>query len=253
MRFLLFLGLTLLNLNSYASISIVSDLDDTIKITNSGEEIDGAINAFFKDDTFTGMPEFFFSARVYTNELHVLSASPNILKGKITSTLNKKRIKFNSLILKNPLLGQSKLEYKVTAIKKLMEKSSDDFIFIGDDVGQDPEAYQAIKALYPNRVLAIYIHVIKSRPISSSLTKFWTSFELFLREYSAGRMQNWGVNLGAKVTLNEMRMEYVIPHFANCPRNPALWSWQLLTTYSLQASEIATKVSNYCLARSSSK
>jgi hypothetical protein len=252
MRFLVFIFLVLFNLNSYASISIVSDLDDTIKITNSGEEIDGAINAFFKDDTFTGIPEFFSMARIYTNELHVLSASPKLLRHKITSTLNKKKIKFESLILKDSLGGQSKFEYKVAAIKRLMEKSTDDFILIGDDVGQDPEAYEAIRVLYPNRVLAIYIHMIKSRPIPNTLTKFWTSFELFLREYSAGRMLDSGVDIGAKVVLDEINMKFIIPSFANCPANPAVWSWQLMTPYALQASEISKKVSAYCLSRNSS-
>ena len=239
------------SLSSFASISIVSDLDDTIKITNSGEELDGAISAFFKNDVFTGMPDFFSAARLYSNELHILSASPKILRLRISSTLKAKKIQFESLTLKNAIAGESKLDYKVSAIKKLFEASSDDFILIGDDVGQDPEAYKAIQELYPNRVLAIYIHVINGRDLPEGVVKYWTTFDLFLREHSAGRMLPAWVGMGAELVLLEKKNQMIIPDFAKCPTNPAVFAWQLGTEFRKLALEVSLKMTKYCLSRNS--
>jgi hypothetical protein len=247
-KLLLFLSVVL-SLSSYASISIVSDLDDTIKITNSADEINGGISAIFKNDVFTGVPEFFSAARLYTNELHILSASPKILRGKITSTLNLKKIQFESLILKEG--GGSKFDYKVAELKKLFAKTSDDFIFLGDDVSQDADAYEAIRALYPNRVLAIYIHVVKGNPVPATAIKYWTSFDLFVREQIAGRMLPSWVGHSAEVTLNEKKMKFIFPDFAKCPTTADVYSWQLTTEFAREANDVTQKLLQYCLSRNS--
>lgn len=240
-----------LSLNVHASISIVSDLDDTIKITNSGEEIDGAINALFTTKVFTGIVDFFSAAEYYANDLHVLSASPQVLRPKITQLLKKKNINYKSLILKNSLKGESKFQYKVNAIKNILTQTSDDLILIGDDVGQDPEAYGEIQRLYPDRVLAIYIHVINNRAIPAG-RKYWTSFELFLFEYLAGRMNQGWVEHSAQQTFEESNFEYIIPDFANCPKQTQTWEWQQTTAFAQMAGLISNKIVEACKARSSS-
>lgn len=240
----------LLSLNSFASISIVSDLDDTIKITNSGDDIDGAINAALKSDVFTGITEFFMGTKQYSNELHVLSASPGFLRGKIQSTLKKRKIEYTSIILKDFTAGESKFDYKVKAIKRIMEKNSDDFILIGDDVGQDPEAYAEIKRLYPNRILAIYIHVINNRKIPAG-TKYWTTFDLMLREFVAGRMRPAWVEKAADVILAEDDQEKVIPGFAHCPKTPAVFTWQVGTIFAAEAAKVGKRVLAHCISEHS--
>lgn len=249
MKTILFcLGL-LLSFSTAASISIVSDLDDTIKITNSGEEIDGAINAVFTTNVFTGMPEFLNAARDYSSELHVLSASPLLLRPNITGLLSKKRIAFKSLILKNALMGESKFDYKVRELKKIFEKSSDDFILLGDDVGQDPEAYGHIQKLYPNRVLAIYIHVIKNRSTPAG-EKYWTSFDLFLKEFVAGRMNPGWVEKSIELLLQERSFSMIIPAFAHCPKSKTAFDWHLSTMFAQDAVPLTNKLLSSCQARS---
>src|SRR5688500_6098425 len=121
----LFFGLlVLLSLSTHAAITVVSDLDDTIKITNSSREIDGTINALFSNDVFTGMPELLLGMRTYADEFHVLSASPSVLRPKILSTFKKKQINVDSLILKGLFDRDDKLVYKVKELKKLIEKNS---------------------------------------------------------------------------------------------------------------------------------
>jgi phosphatidate phosphatase APP1 len=241
----------LISLSSYGSISVISDLDDTIKITNSGDTVDGATNAALKSDVFSGMTEFFMGTKYYANELYVLSASPTILRLKIETTLKKRQIDFHQLILKNPTYQQSKFSYKVQEIKKIIEQTSDDFIFLGDDVGQDPEAYAEIKRLYPNRVLAIYIHVIKNREIPTG-TKYWTTLDLFLREFMAGRMTPGWIEKGLQVLSNEKDMEKIMPRFAHCPSSRSVWSWQAASDYAVEAQAFSLKIAFYCQARDSS-
>jgi hypothetical protein len=244
-------SLLLLPISTFASISIVSDLDDTIKITNSGDTVDGAYHAALKSDVFSGISEFLYATRDYSNELHILSASPRVLKLKIEMTLKKRYIQYNSIILRNLALKQSKLDYKVASLKALLEKSSDDFILIGDDVGQDPEAYAKIQELYPNRILAIYIHVIKNRDNVRG-TKYWTTYDLFLREYEAGRMRPAWVEKGYYIFQNENNLEKIFPDFAHCPTNLSPWSWQESSYFAPESLMIATRLVTFCQARSSS-
>lgn len=250
MKKFIFIITVLLSFNAWTSVSIVSDLDDTIKITNSDDTVDGAINAALKSDVFTGITEFFKGTKTYSNELHVLSASPGILRGKIQATLKKRQIEYTSIILKDPAARESKFDYKVKAIRAIMAKNPDDFILIGDDVGQDPEAYAEIQRLYPNRVLAIYIHVIKNRKIESGI-QYWTSFDLFLREFVAGRMTPGWVEHGLKTLSSEKDFKKIIPGFANCPKADQVWSWQWGTMYAEEAASLTNVVLKNCQARNS--
>ena len=249
MKTILFLLIFSISSFTFASVAVLSDLDDTIKITNSGKEIDGAINAFLTDDVFSGMPQFLKEAKTYAPDLHILSASPKFLRGKISASFKKRNIEIKTLTLKNSLGGETKLEYKVAAIKKLLEESADDFVLIGDDVGQDPEAYEEIQRLYPNRILASYIHVIKNRHFAG--TKYWSTFDLALREFLAGRMTESAVTLIAEKILKEPKFSFIIPSFAHCPPSAEVWSWQTSTIFSQAAFTLASKLSQQCLARSS--
>lgn len=240
-----------ISFNAYSSISIISDLDDTIKITNSANEVEATRNALFSDDVFAGMPEFLAEAKLYTSELHVLSLSSIVLMPKIQRTLKKQNIEVTSIILKKPFQGQSNLDYKVNELKKLFDKSGDDFILIGDDVDQDPEAYQEIKNLYPNRVLAVYIHAVVGRSLPRSSTQYVTAFDLAVREYMANRMSEAGVKKMVETLVSQEKVQEVFPDFALCPKTPELWLWQLKTPFKREAFTLSGKFNVYCLVRGS--
>lgn len=248
MKKLILTLLVLFSLNSFAGIIIVSDLDDTIKITNSGKEIDGTINAVFTKNVFILIPEFLKAAGEYSNELHVVSASPSILRNKIEETFKKYDIQVDSLSLKNPLIRSTKIEYKAAVIKKLIDSTTDDFIFLGDDIGQDPEVYDEMMRHYPDRVLASYIHVVQDRKIPNSQIPYWTTYDLFLREYLAGRMQKSHVKMAAEKLLTDVDMKFVIPGFADCPKTPMVWLWQLPTIFFSESRELSKKLNRYCLS-----
>lgn len=248
----LIIFLCLLSFNAYSSISVISDLDDTIKITNSDNEIEATRNALFSDDVFAGMPLILSELKLYTSDLHILSLSTIALMPKIQRTLKKHNIEYASLILKKPFQGQSNLDYKINEMKKIIEKSGDDFILIGDDVGQDPEAYQEIKNLYPNRILAIYIHAVKGRSLPRHSISYLTSFDLALREYLAGRMIESSVKKISEALISEEKTKEIFPDFATCPKTPEPWIWHLKTPFKRDSFTLTGKLNLYCLVRGSS-
>jgi hypothetical protein len=235
-------------LSSQAAITIVSDLDDTIKIT----EARGVPTDFLRGMVYTGMPEFFQSAAEYSDSLFVISASPSILSHKVKETLKKKGIVFNGVILRSNLT-EDKFTYKVREIKRLMNASSDDFLFFGDDLGKDPEVYAEMKRLYPNRVLGIYIHVVKGRPFTNEAVPYWTSLDLFLREFEASRMSSESVELILTKLLKEKDLDFIFPKRAQCPTEATVWDWQTRTIFMQEASELMNRFVRFCQVRQSSK
>ena len=248
MKNLIFAVLFLFSFSSLAAISIVSDLDDTIKITQS----DGDLTDYVGDTVFTGIPEFFKGTKDYSNELHILSASPSVIRAKIKHVLKKRGITYQNLVLRNRL-SEDKFDYKVRSLKKIMDASSDDFIFLGDDLGKDPEAYAEIKRLYPNRVLEIYIHIINGRKLVEGVTPYWTSFDLFIKEFDEGRMSPGWLEMGWRKMMEEKSFNLIFPKKAQCPTAVTVWEWQLRTLFQAEARELMNRMTSICQLRQSVK
>lgn len=246
MKNLIFLLVFVFSLSSFASISIVSDLDDTIKITEGG----GDATDILDDDVYTGMPEFFKGAKSYSNALHILSASPNIMRKNIVSTLKKREVEYKELILRKNLF-KKKFKYKVEAIQEILSSTSDDLILIGDDLGKDPEVYAEIMKQYPNRILAAYIHVVEGRQLMEEVIPYYTSFDLFLREHMEGRMTPEWVEKGWQKLLLEVNHKYIFPKKAICPTEAEVWDWQLATVYQPEAVQLISRLTYICQARQS--
>lgn len=245
MKILLFTFL-FLSFSAKAAISIISDLDDTIKITQAS----GDLGDLLGHDVYTGMPEFLKSARDYTSKLFVLSASPSFLRSKIINDFRQRGIKFEGLILRDNIF-EDKFDYKVREISRILDRTDDEFILIGDDWGDDPEVFEEIMRLYPGRVIESYIHVVKGRQIPRSVVTYWTSFDLYLREFEAARMKQSRVKTALKKISAEKDMELIFPKKADCPTENSVWEWQLVTTFAREAEALMGKLTSFCQARQS--
>lgn len=232
--------------NAFA-LTIVSDLDETIKITDSGSAWGAVRSAFKKGKTFTGIPEFFKGTEAYVDRVYVLSASPTILGPKIRKLLHVNGIKNNGLILKQWLKFEKRIKYKIRSIKEIMEESNDDFLLMGDDVGDDPEVFDAIKKLFPSRVLGAYIHVIKNRKIPEGLTTHFTAHDLALREFLAGRMAAADVRAVIEKLKAETQLTMIIPGFAYCPTTAVHWAWQLSTEFAEDVLGLNDTIVDHCV------
>lgn len=246
MKNLFLIVLFAFTLSVQAAVSIISDLDDTIKIT----EASGDPRDYIGDKVYSGIPDFFTAAKSYSTSLYILSASPTFMSPVIKNALKKNGVEYKSLILKANL-REDKLPYKIRKIKEIMDANSDDFILIGDDLGQDPEVYAEIKRLYPSRILETYIHSVNGRAIPSDAVLYWTTFDLSLRELIAGRMDPSGVDLVTTTLEKETNLSHVFPKNAQCPKTPMVYAWQLQTAHQQEALKLSYKFVKFCLVNRS--
>jgi hypothetical protein len=228
-----------------ASVLVISDLDDTIKITEAGEPED-----FIGDKVYAGMPEFLHEVKEYAPRLFILSASPSLLRKKIESTLRKRGIRYEELILRKNIF-EDKFSYKVRKIKKILDSSSEDVLLLGDDLGKDPEVFLEIKRLYPARVLKSYIHVVNKRNIPSGTVTYWTSFDLALREFSSYRLDADSVERIFERLETEADLELIFPRKADCPTLSTTWEWQTQTIFMQDALRLSQRLTYFCQARQS--
>lgn len=248
MKILVSLSFAIFSLTSFAGVSIISDLDDTIKITHVSNPLTATYNGIFKKNVFSGMPEFLDAATEYSNELHIVTASPPLIEKSVLRTLNSNSIKFDSVAFKNPFKKESKIDYKVRIILNIMENSSDDFLLIGDDVDKDPEIFDIIAKRFPEKILRSYIHVIRNRPIPAGLTPYFTTADLALREMNDGRLRVDSAERILDTMIDEENLKTIFPRFAFCPTQATTWNWQLASPLMEKAGILIDKFVGFCTA-----
>lgn len=226
---------------------VITDLDDTIKITDAGDHVNAAWNGVFTERVFTGMPEFLRGARKFSESIHVVSAGPRLIKGRVLSLLRKYNVDHEGVYLRKIPGKEGKLEFKVRTILEIMEKNPGEVLLIGDDVDLDPEIYAEIEKKHPERILGVYIHMVKDRPIPENFTRYWTSLDLALKEHMAGRLDSDSVSEIIQTLMNESKLSRIIPKFANCPTSAVVWEWQQSTIFMKEALELSSKLNEFCL------
>lgn len=200
--------------HAHASL-IISDVDDTIKITNSGSIIDATWSGLFLNRVFLGMPET-YRAWGKKNKIHFVTAAPSVLTKKIKSLLTHHKVPYESLTTRRNLL-ESHFPYKMKAISRIMDASPDELVvLIGDDVSQDPTVFAALDKKYPGRVSASYIRLVKNLSLPEGLIPYVSAHDIASTEVSEGRLNliDYGIITTAVMTGPKDRL---IPDFAWCP------------------------------------
>ncbi|MFA6237718.1 MAG: phosphatase domain-containing protein [Bacteriovorax sp.] len=183
----------LLSLNSsYAKTLIVSDVDDTVKVTDVLNKRNMVYNALFSKAEFSGMSELYREMNLPETTLYYVSGSPKFLEEKVGEFLefNKFPQKAN-LILKQGLKTHT-YDYKVETITNLINKTNPDkVILIGDDTEFDPEVYETISKKFPSKVESIYIRAIQDRelPKLSNIRNFFSAAEVAGLEVLKGNLK----------------------------------------------------------------
>lgn len=201
-----------------AKISIISDLDETIKQTHSHHAI-GIYNALFTQKVYEDMPLILneLKRNKNFNKLHILSASPRAFKPNIKKLLNEHSINYDSLTVRNIAKDKNKFEYKYKFISKLMNETTDSYILIGDNLGDDPEAYLQIQSDFPGRVEAIYIHKVIESKIKENVEIYFSGYELALKELEKKHLaSNFVYQLGEKI-LKTKNLKNYFPKRVYCP------------------------------------
>jgi hypothetical protein len=209
---------------SSAEIRVVSDIDDTTKISNVGAPVRLAWNSIFSNRSFTGMKELYSSFSVERNyAFHYLTAAPTVYRRKIGKFLTTNGFPRGEVHTRPPFRSESTQQYKVRVLRELFAKfPSDQFILIGDDTQKDAAAYDEVYRSAPNQVLIIYIHKVTNRPLPPSAYPFLSAYDIARTEYLMGRFSVWEASPIAFAILSEERMNRVLPRFSYCPaKRPA--------------------------------
>jgi len=184
-----------------AQFGIISDIDDTILVSNATHKLRMAKLAFFHSARtrmpFAGVASFYRALQKGTlpgvfNPLFYVSSSPWNLYDMLTDFFEWQGIPIGPLMLRDigvnrtQIGGPSHHSHKLLQIEQIMSMYPGlSFILIGDSGQHDPEIYQQVVQQYPNRVLAIYIRDVSKdkrdiavQSIISSLAE--TSVPMFL-------------------------------------------------------------------------
>jgi len=159
-------------------VSIISDIDDTVKITNYLDKKDFYKNTFIRDfQAVPGMKDVFLkcSSQYENCAFHFVSASPYQLFEDLSSffeaegfplaTYHLKRIRVKDKTLLQ--LFADPFEYKIGQIERIMQKYPQrKFILIGDSGEKDPEVYIEMCRRYPEQIEKIWIRNVNDADAS---------------------------------------------------------------------------------------
>lgn len=202
-------------------VAIVSDFDDTIKITNAADSTEAVVNGLLNTITFSGITELYRGLRGSEpphSPLIVLSSSPIWILSRIQLFLDFNSIPPTQVILRNWIHQRDPYEYKQEELKKLGQKISENFLLFGDDVEQCPELYTEFAEANPGRVEKIYIHTVNGRAIPAGVDSYYTVFDVALSEWEAERLSLDDALRVGQAILKDETLEYTFPHFVVCPK-----------------------------------
>ncbi len=207
-----------------AGIRVVSDIDDTTKITDVGDPLAAIANGLFGKRAFAGMRELYQSFaidRKYTFDY--VTGAPDVVRFLAAKFLSDAGFPDGKLHTR-PFLGFGGLrKYKTRVIHKLMDENPNDvFIFVGDDTASDFEVYDELFRSAPERVLAIYIRKVTNRNLPPSAYPFLTAFDIARIEFQMGRLEVIQAAPVALAILGEKKDNRIIPKYSYCPLNPSL-------------------------------
>jgi phosphatidate phosphatase APP1 len=166
------------HLLSSNGVSVISDVDDTIKVTNVNDARKLIENTLFREfQAVDGMSDVYRRWAKAGAQFHYVSASPWQLydplsqfvqaAGFPSGTFHLKRFRLkDSSFLK---LFEDPIPYKLSMIEPLVESFPDrKFILVGDSGQKDPEIYGIVARRYPSQVTRVYIRDVTGEPADST-------------------------------------------------------------------------------------
>jgi phosphatidate phosphatase APP1 len=197
---------------NYSNVIIISDLDDTYKVTNSASLPAAFWNATFTQKTFSGMDKLYAYFKEGGAEVVILSNSNRMFRNHIRKLFRKDSVTVDTVCLRPG--GTKGYVFKTKSIEEIISLNPDSkFVFLGDDVSKDAVIYQEMAAKYPDKVLAIYIRPVRGIAYPASVVSYQTAFDIALSEFCAGRLSEKEVLRIGNQILNSKNEERIKPHF----------------------------------------
>jgi hypothetical protein len=158
----LFLMILLSSPIVHSQTIVISDIDDTIKLSNiRANKLSVVFRGLFVSDAFSGMNTLYNEFEKNQIDIYYVSGSPKIIGSRVSRFLEKHQFpQSENLILRDNLKVNTK-KYKLKNIKKIIEDQNPvSVILIGDDTEYDPEIFYEIYQAFPDKVKGIYIRLV---------------------------------------------------------------------------------------------
>ena len=168
---------SMLYLQPKQGISIISDIDDTIKVSNVGDRHQLLANTFLREfQGIEGMAELYNDWFQRGTDFHYVSSSPwqlhaPLLDLQTSGGFPRGTIHLRNFQLRNHVVQRALMirrHGKSTSIKSLLQAFPQrKFILIGDSGEKDPEIYRKICRKYSDQVAGLFIRDIKHNPVDA--------------------------------------------------------------------------------------
>ncbi len=148
-------------------LSVISDIDDTVKISRVGDRKALLEHTFLLDFAAApGMAQRYREWSADVSGFHFVSSSPWQLYGPLAEFLDQNRFPWAAFSLKAVRFRDETLldlfkegtETKPLAIERILDRyPGRQFVLVGDNGEQDPEVYAALMRSRPGQVVRIFI------------------------------------------------------------------------------------------------
>lgn len=200
---------------------LVSDIDDTVKLTHVESKASAVVNGIWGDEAFAGMATLYqeLIGASQQNELVFMSGSPSFLKDSIEEALVEENgFPEATFILRNWFKSGGIQSFKDQALAKLAKEKALPFILVGDDTEHDPEIFLRFAQTQPaGRVLGIYIRRNNHRALPAGVTGIYSAFDIALAELEAGRLSAQQAIRVVQSQMSTEDFELLFPDYAYCP------------------------------------
>jgi phosphatidate phosphatase APP1 len=159
-------------------LSVISDIDDTLKITQVNDHAKLLANTFLMPfQPVAGMAAVYQKWQTEGATFHYASASPWQLYGPLADFMRANGFPAGTFHLKNfrwadesfLKLFQSPEQYKFSVIEPLLMRFPQRrFILVGDSGEQDPEIYGVLARRYPHQIERIFIRDVTEEPTAAA-------------------------------------------------------------------------------------
>ena len=158
-------------------VSVISDIDDTVKVTHVTRRRSLLENTFLRPfEAVAGMADAYQQWASEGVAFHYVSSSPWQLFAPIRELFEQVQLPrgafhLSAFTFRNHVLhrfGMLRKRAKLTVLKCLLESfPRRRFVLVGDSGERDPEIYGALARRFPAHVVGIYIRELSYRPMSS--------------------------------------------------------------------------------------
>lgn len=194
---------------------VISDLDDTIKLTGFAYVTEGVWRTLLSRKAFAGMSPLY--QELSGPDTVYISSGMNFLSCFAKSFLEANDFPGDREILMRTSF-ESRQGFKLREHARIFaERTGRLAILMGDDGEQDPETFQILLQEHPEQIAAAYIHRINGRGALDGELPYDTAYDVALYEFMAGRMSSeQAQHIGESVLGIEDDDEIMMP-WAFCP------------------------------------